>query len=128
MQQLDCWLDALNAELAHLKREVAEDAATTRPAIRERLAALRGHVALARLENEVAQLEAGLGTERDALTARQVEVLRLIAEGRSMKQAAAALRVSPRTVAFHKYRMMRQLRLRTNVDLLRFAIRHGVVA
>jgi DNA-binding NarL/FixJ family response regulator len=119
MQQLDWWLDALNGELAHLKREVAEHAATTRPAIRERLAAL---------QSEVAQLEAGLGTARDALTARQLEVLRLIAEGRSMKQAAAALSVSPRTVAFHKYRMMRQLQLRTNADLLRFAIRHGVVA
>ena len=119
MQQLDWWLDALNAELAHLKREVAEHVTTTRPAIRERLAAL---------QSEVAHLEAGLNTARDALTARQFEVLRLIAEGRSMKQAAAALSVSPRTVAFHKYRMMRQLQLRTNADLMRFAIRHGVVA
>ena len=63
-----------------------------------------------------------------ALTDRQRDVLRLIAEGRSMKQAAAALQLSPRTVAFHKYRMMKLLQLETSAELLRFAIRLGLVA
>lgn len=56
------------------------------------------------------------------VTARQYEVLQLLAEGMSMKQAAAVLRVAPRTVAFHKYRIMEEHRLRSNADLVRFAI------
>jgi DNA-binding NarL/FixJ family response regulator len=69
------------------------------------------------------------GGDRDApqLTPRQREVLQLLAEGRSMKEAADILSVTPRTVAFHKYRMMEQLQLKTNADLIQFAIREGIV-
>jgi DNA-binding NarL/FixJ family response regulator len=63
-----------------------------------------------------------------ALTSRQRDVLRLIAGGRSTMQAAAALHVCPRTVAFHKYRMMHQLNLPTTAALVRFALRLGMVA
>ena len=97
-----------------------------RAAMGERLAALRSE--LATLEAALAPPSPGSGHGLDALTARQRDVLRLIAEGRSMKQAAAALQLSPRTVAFHKYRMMRQLRLRTSAELLLFAMRTGLVA
>jgi DNA-binding NarL/FixJ family response regulator len=61
------------------------------------------------------------------LTARQREVLRLLAQGRSMKQAAAVLGLTPRTVAFHKYQMMGKLRLGSNAELVQFAIRQGVI-
>ncbi len=61
------------------------------------------------------------------LTPRQREVLQLLAEGRSMKEAAKILNVAPRTVAFHKYRMMEQLNLKNNADLIRFAIGEGIV-
>lgn len=61
------------------------------------------------------------------LTARQREVLRLLAQGRSMKQAAAVLGLTPRTVAFHKYQMMGKFRLESNAELVQFAIRHGVI-
>lgn len=61
------------------------------------------------------------------LTPRQREVLRLLAEGRSMKQVAFALELSTRTVAFHKYRMMDGLKLRSNAELIRFAVRNLVV-
>jgi len=44
------------------------------------------------------------------LTLRQTEFLQLLAEGRSMKEAAFILNVTPRTVAFHKYTMMEHLR------------------
>jgi DNA-binding NarL/FixJ family response regulator len=69
------------------------------------------------------------GGDRDPpqLTLRQREVLQLLAEGRSMKEAADILNVTPRTVAFHKYRMMEQLQLKTNADLIQFAIREGIV-
>ncbi len=61
------------------------------------------------------------------LTPRQREVLQLLAEGRSMKEAATILKVAPRTVAFHKYRMMEELNLKTNADLIRFALREHIV-
>ncbi|HVQ17307.1 MAG TPA: response regulator transcription factor [Vicinamibacterales bacterium] len=61
------------------------------------------------------------------LTPRQREVLQLLAEGHSMKQVAALLNVTPRTVAFHKYRMMEQLNIRSNAELIQFAITHHIV-
>jgi DNA-binding NarL/FixJ family response regulator len=65
---------------------------------------------------------------RHELTMRQREVLQLLAEGRSMKEVGAILDLTPRTVAFHKYRMMEQLRLKTSAELVQFAVRQGVVA
>lgn len=60
------------------------------------------------------------------LTGRQKEVLQLLVEGRSMKEAAHLLKVSPRTVAFHKYSMMEQLQLHSSAELIRFAMRHSL--
>jgi len=68
------------------------------------------------------------GNVRPELTVRQREVLQLLAEGKSMKEAAAILDLTPRTVAFHKYRMMEQLRVKTSAELVRFAVQRGVVA
>jgi DNA-binding NarL/FixJ family response regulator len=62
------------------------------------------------------------------LTARQREVLQLLGEGRSMKEAAFELQVATRTVAFHKYRIMEEHGLRTNSDLVRFAIKQNVLS
>jgi DNA-binding NarL/FixJ family response regulator len=62
------------------------------------------------------------------LTTRQREVLQLLAEGRSMKEVGAILDLTPRTVAFHKYRMMEQLHLKTSAELVQFAVRQGIVA
>ena len=64
---------------------------------------------------------------RPVLTDRQREVLQLLAEGKSMKEVAAILDLTPRTVAFHKYRMMEQLHLKTSAELVQFAVREGVV-
>jgi DNA-binding NarL/FixJ family response regulator len=61
------------------------------------------------------------------LTPRQRSVLQLLAEGHSMKQAAAILNVSPRTVAFHKYRMMEQLHVQSTAALIQFAVREGLI-
>jgi DNA-binding NarL/FixJ family response regulator len=61
------------------------------------------------------------------LTVRQREVLRLLAEGKSMKQAAAALNLTVRTVAFHKYRMMQMLNIKTSAELVRFAVVQHIV-
>jgi DNA-binding NarL/FixJ family response regulator len=61
------------------------------------------------------------------LTSRQREVLQLLAEGRSMKEVAAVLNVSARTVAFHKYRIMETLHVDSTAALIQFAVREGLV-
>jgi DNA-binding NarL/FixJ family response regulator len=62
------------------------------------------------------------------LSTRQREVLQLLAEGRTMKEIAHILAITPRTVAFHKYRMMEDLGIKTSAELVRFAIKGHVVA
>jgi DNA-binding NarL/FixJ family response regulator len=61
------------------------------------------------------------------LTPRQREVLQLVAEGKSMKEISTLLRIATRTVAFHKYRVMEEFGIKTNLDLVKFAIREGIV-
>ena len=65
--------------------------------------------------------------EHKQLTERQREVLRLLAEGRTMKQTADELHVTPRTIAFHKYKIMEEFGLKTNSDLVRLALRERIV-
>jgi DNA-binding NarL/FixJ family response regulator len=62
------------------------------------------------------------------LTLRQKEVLQLLAEGRSMKEAAFILNVSPRTVAFHKYTMMEHLHIKNTAELVQYALNTHLVA
>ena len=61
------------------------------------------------------------------LTPRQREILQLLAEGRSMKEAGAVLNLTRRTIAFHKYRMMQQLKVKTTAELIQYAIRNHIV-
>lgn len=65
---------------------------------------------------------------REQLTDRQREVLQLLAEGRVMKEIAGILNMKTRTVAFHKYRIMSALGVRTNAELVRHAVRFRMVA
>jgi DNA-binding NarL/FixJ family response regulator len=62
------------------------------------------------------------------LTKRQRQVVQLLAEGLSMKEAAEVLNIAVRTVAFHKYRIMDDFGLKTNSDLIRFAIREHLIS
>ena len=64
---------------------------------------------------------------RDCLTAREHEILVLIAQGKSGKEIATELNCSPKTVAAHRYKLMGKLSARNSVDLLWYAIRHGLV-
>ena len=61
------------------------------------------------------------------LTERQIEVLQLLAEGKTMKEVAAVLNLTTRTVAFHKYRLMNTLNLNTNAAVVQYALQHRVV-
>jgi two-component system, NarL family, response regulator NreC len=70
----------------------------------------------------------GVPSPGEALTPRQREVLRLLAEGRRVKEIAAQLSLSVRTVETHKYEIMHLLEIDNTVDLVKFAIRQGLVA
>lgn len=64
------------------------------------------------------------GTE---LTPRQREVLQLVAEGKSTKEIAGLLNISPKTVEFHRNGLMDELGLRTTAELTRYAVSRGIV-
>jgi DNA-binding NarL/FixJ family response regulator len=66
--------------------------------------------------------------EGEKLTERQREVLQLLAEGKCMKEVAAVLNLTTRTVAFHKYRIMEVLNVRSNAELVQYAIRNHLIA
>ena len=78
-----------------------------------------------------ADLDIGIGSGAGAplrsLSTREREVLQLLAEGKSMKQVAAVLAISPRTVEFHKYRIMDLLGVTTGAELVQYAIKHGLI-
>jgi DNA-binding NarL/FixJ family response regulator len=63
-----------------------------------------------------------------ALTSRQREVLQLVAEGKTTKEIAAALHISPKTVEFHRTSLMDELGVRTTAELTRYAIARGIVS
>lgn len=62
------------------------------------------------------------------LTVRQREILQLLAEGNTMKQIAEIVCITPRTVAFHKYRIMDSLNISSNAELIQFAVNNGLVS
>ena len=62
------------------------------------------------------------------LTPRQREVLQLVGEGHSAKEIATILHISTRTVEFHKYRIMEDFNLRTNAELIKYAVKNGIVS
>jgi DNA-binding NarL/FixJ family response regulator len=72
----------------------------------------------------IARAQRGAGGQK--LSLRQREVLQLLAEGRSMKEAADILKVTPRTIAFHKYTMMGQLGFKTGAELVQHAVKLGL--
>ena len=82
---------------------------------------------IARAPSAVFATEARQATRGSALTLRQREVLQLLAEGKSMKEAAHVLNVTPRTIAFHKYSMMEQLNLKTTAELVQYAVTLGLI-
>ncbi len=67
------------------------------------------------------------GLPADTLTRRQQEVLKLLAEGKTTKEAAACLGISPKTIVIHRSQIVRKLGFRSHHDLIIFAIRAGII-
>jgi DNA-binding NarL/FixJ family response regulator len=90
--------------------------------------ALQGHVYLAAAVTKAVIDRIGSGgTTAPKLTARQMDVLRLIVKGQRIKEIASTLQLSTRTVETHKYEMMQALRLHSTAELVRYAIENHVV-
>jgi len=81
-----------------------------------------------RLTKDVFTSLAANPSEQVTLTPRQREVLRLLADGKRMKEIAAILGLSTRTVETHKYEMMQTLGVSSTAELVRYALKHGVAA
>lgn len=65
--------------------------------------------------------------DRQMLSKRQIEVIQLLAEGYTMKEAGAILNITPRTIAFHKYQIMASFGLGSHSEFVMFAIKHHIV-
>ncbi len=78
------------------------------------------------VDNLLRQPESATGARE--LSPRQREVLQLLAEGRTMKEIAGILKITPRTVAFHKYSMMEDLGIKSSAELVQFAIKKRIVS
>ncbi len=96
--------------------------------------ALRDHFYVTPLAGQDAAQLAGLDARKNPagmfgsqLTPRQREVLQLVAEGKSNKEIAAALSISPKTVEFHRNNLMDELGVRTTAELTRYALSRGIV-
>ena len=62
------------------------------------------------------------------LTQRQRDVLQLVSQGHALKEIAAALDISPKTVEFHKYRLMARLGVRSTAELIAAVLRHDLAS
>ena len=62
------------------------------------------------------------------ISPRQLEVLQLLSEGKSAKEIASILDISTKTVEFHKYKMMEQLGIKTSSELIKYAVKQGIIS
>jgi DNA-binding NarL/FixJ family response regulator len=106
-----------------LKRSAASELVTAIHEVMKR----RSYITPLVTEGLVGSMLHGLDSRPPTLTPRQREIVQLVAEGRSMKEVGAILNIAPRTVAFHKYRIMEQLHLKSTAELIQFAIKHHIV-
>lgn len=97
--------------------------------------ALRGHYFVTPLVGKSAAELVAMNPSKNpselfgsTLTARQREVLQLVAEGKSTKEISAALHISPKTVEFHRNSLMDELGVRTTAELTRYAVSRGIVS
>jgi DNA-binding NarL/FixJ family response regulator len=103
------------SELVQAIREVSEGRSYVTPLAARGLAASSPH-------------ESGPEKRHGELSLRRREVLQLLAEGHTAKEVARILKITARTVAFHKYGMMRELGIRTAAELVQFAIKKHIVS
>ena len=108
--------DATASDLVRAVREVMAGRRYLSPPLSERA-----------IDAYASRAHAATAEPHEALTARETEVLRLAAQGRSVQQIALELSISPRTAETHRANLMRKLGLHSQTDVVRYAIRHGIL-
>jgi len=103
-----------SSELLHALRDALKGVSYMAPEIR-------------RAMNEVFVRDPKAVDRPQRLTERQREVLQMLAEGRSLREIAAHLQISYRTVRFHKVRIMEELGISKNVELVKYAMKQGMI-
>ena len=103
-----------SSELLHAIRDALKGVPYVAPEIRRAL-------------NEVFLRDPKAVDRPQHLTDRQREVLQMLAEGRSLREIASLLQISYRTVRFHKVRIMEELGISKNAELVKYAIKHGMI-
>ncbi len=106
---------ALGADLVHAIRLVAQGESFLYPPIASTVL------------KELCQSEEPTSRSGEGLTQREQEILRLVARGETSRQIAAALKISVKTVEWHRENIMRKLKVSSAVELVRYAIQHGLV-
>jgi len=104
--------ESVDAELLRAVRTVANNEAYIAPGISNTV---------------LSDYQRFVGSPLDLLTARELDVFRLLSEGKQAKDISAALNISVYTVDAHRNRIFRKLQLRSSAELMRFAIRQGLV-
>ena len=89
----------------------------------------RKYVTPAVAERLAAAIEVGAGAApHEVLSDREFHVMRMLASGKSVREVADELSLSPKTVSTYRTRLLRKMGMRTNADLTRYAVRHGLVS
>src|SRR5436853_400576 len=122
MERLCMWERVESAELKRTRAELRKLTDHLEALIDKR--SIQFNATIEELRNEIATLKRA----DEELSPRQREVLQLVAKGRSIKEIAGALKISPKTVEFHKSQIMKQLDLRTTAELTKYAITLGLVS
>jgi DNA-binding NarL/FixJ family response regulator len=104
-----------SSELLHAIRDALKGVSYMAPEIRQAM-------------NEIFVRDPKAVERPQHLTDRQREVLQMLAEGRSLREIAALLKISYRTVRFHKVRIMEELGISKNAELVKYAMKHGMIS
>jgi DNA-binding CsgD family transcriptional regulator len=119
-------------EQAEIRTEQAETRTEQAETALEQLVQKEGNpppeTATRLIKNSPADETAGSQSPLEQLTARQREILQLIAEGQNTKQIADILKVSPKTVEYHRMKLMAGLNLHDVPGLVRYAVRVGLIS
>jgi len=109
--------DSLDQELVSAVRTIVHGGTVFSPNVSKRLAE----------SSQIVPTGGSASRSLQALTAREREVFLLLAEGKTPSEIAASLFVSPKTVHTHRQHIMEKLGLRTTTELIRFALRQGLI-
>ncbi len=109
-----------------LKRSAASELSQAIEAVKNGNYYVTSFIAKDLVHSAISETESNAGGGQDRLPVRQREILQLVAEGLTLKEIASTLGLSPKTVEYHKSKLMEQLGLHTTAELTKYALAHGL--